>query len=78
MPAELGDEDILAVIVPRAQRAPAPQSIIDWCMPRLAAMKLPRYIAFVDSLPHTASQRVMKYALKKDTTLVQRAWEREA
>ena len=80
VPAPLGDEDILAVVVARSQPAPTPtpQSIIDWCMPRLAAMKLPRYVVFVDSLPHTPSQRVMKYALKKDTTLLTRAWDREA
>ncbi|MES3001532.1 MAG: AMP-binding protein [Pseudomonadota bacterium] len=78
VPAPLGDEDILAVIVARSQPAPTPQSIIEWCAPRLAAMKLPRYIVFADSLPHTPSQRVMKYALKKDPTLIQRAWDREA
>lgn len=78
VPAPLGDEDILAVVVPRSQPAPTPQSIIDWCTPRLAAMKLPRYIVFTESLPHTASQRIMKYALKQDTTLLQRAWDREA
>ena len=78
VPAPLGDEDILAVIVARAQPAPTPQSIIDWCAPRLAAMKLPRYITFVDSLPHTPSQRIMKYALKKDPSLMANAWDREA
>lgn len=78
VPAPLGDEDILAVVVPRSQPAPTPQSIIDWCTPRLAPMKLPRYIAFADSLPHTASQRVMKHALKKDPGLLARAWDREA
>jgi crotonobetaine/carnitine-CoA ligase len=78
VPAPLGDEDILVVVVPRSQPAPSPRSIIDWCAPRLAAMKLPRYIVFADSLPHTPSQRVMKYALKKDATLLARAWDREA
>jgi crotonobetaine/carnitine-CoA ligase len=78
VPAPLGDEDILAVVVPRTQPAPTPQSIIEWCTSRLAPMKLPRYIAFADSLPHTASQRVMKHALKKDASLLARAWDREA
>ncbi|MBU1443825.1 MAG: AMP-binding protein [Gammaproteobacteria bacterium] len=78
VPAPLGDEDILAVVVPRSQPAPTPQSIIDWCAPRLAAMKLPRYIVFAESLPHTPSQRVMKHALKKDATLLTRAWDRES
>lgn len=78
VPAPLGDEDILAVVVPRSRPAPTPQSIIEWCVPRLAAMKLPRYIVFADSLPHTPSQRVMKHALKKDPALLARAWDRES
>jgi crotonobetaine/carnitine-CoA ligase len=79
VPAPLGDEDILAVVVARGQPAPTPQELIAWCMPRLAAMKLPRYVAFAESLPHTASQRVMKHALKKDIpALLQKAWDREA
>lgn len=78
VPAPLGDEDILAVVVPRPGRSPSPQSIIDWCAPRLAAMKLPRYVAFAQEIPHTPSQRVMKHLLKKDASLLARAWDREA
>jgi len=77
VPAELGEEEVLVAIVPRSPPGPSPQSIIEWCAPRLAALKLPRYLVFVDRLPHTASQRVMKFALKKDTSLLQRAWDRE-
>ncbi len=78
VPAPLGDEDILAVLVARTDPPPSPQSIIDWCAARLAAMKVPRYIVFAESLPHTASQRIIKYQLKADPTLLQRAFDREA
>ena len=66
------------MLAPRPGRAPTPQSIIDWCAPRLAAMKLPRYVVFAEQLPHTPSQRVMKHILKKDASLLPRAWDREA
>jgi carnitine-CoA ligase len=78
VPAPLGDEDILVVLVARSPTPPSPQEIVDWCTPRLAAMKLPRYIVFAESLPHTPTQRIAKYVLKQDRTLVARAWDREA
>jgi crotonobetaine/carnitine-CoA ligase len=78
VPAALGDEEILAVLVARSSPPPAPEEIADWCAARLAAMKVPRYIVFAESLPHTPSQRVAKFVLKQDATLVLRAWDREA
>jgi crotonobetaine/carnitine-CoA ligase len=78
VPAPLGDEDILAVLVSRAQPAPSPEAILQWCVPHLAAMKLPRFIVFVDALPHTASERVAKFRLKEDRSLLPRAYDREA
>ena len=78
VPAPLGDEDILAVLVARTDPPPSPASVLAWCAGRLAAMKVPRYVVFVDSLPHTASQRIVKYRLHADSSLLQRAYDREA
>jgi len=79
VPAPLGDEDILAVVVATsATPPPTPQELIDWCGSRLAPMKLPRYIVFREALPHTPSQRVAKFLLKQDRTLLEDAWDREA
>lgn len=61
VPAELGEDEILAVIVARAPLAPA--DLAAWCAARLAAHKLPRYVTFVDALPHTATHRVAKFKL---------------
>jgi len=47
--------------------------ILEWCRGRLAPMKLPRYVVFADSLPHTPSHRVAKHRLKSDATLLGRA-----
>ena len=78
VPAPLGDEDILAVLVARTNPPASPESIVGWCSARLAAIKVPRYVVFVDSLPHTASQRIIKYQVKADPTLLHRAYDREA
>lgn len=78
VPAPLGDEDILVVLVARTNPPPSPACILDWCAERLAAIKVPRYVVFVSALPHTASQRIVKYRLRADPSLLQRAYDREA
>ena len=78
VPAPLGHEDVLAVLVARTDPPPSPEALLAWCSARLAPMKIPRYIVFVGSLPHTASERIVKYRLKADASLLQRAYDREA
>lgn len=76
--AELGDEEIMAVLVAKSQPAPAPEELVAWCADRLAAMKIPRFFVFTDALPHNSSHRVTKFRLKEDASLRRRAWDREA
>ncbi len=37
---------------------------LDWCLARLAYYKAPGYVAFVDALPLTASQKVQRGELR--------------
>lgn len=76
VPSELGEEEIMAVLVPRDEPPPA-EAIVDWCSGRMAAMKIPRFVVFVNALPHTSSHRVEKYRLKQDPSLLARAFDRE-
>jgi carnitine-CoA ligase len=73
VPSELGEEEILIVVVPKPGLTLQPNDIVDWCRARLAPMKVPRYIAFADELPHTPSHRVAKHRLKAQTDLLARA-----
>jgi acyl-CoA synthetase (AMP-forming)/AMP-acid ligase II len=43
-----------------------PRKIIEFCTPRLAAFKLPRYIEYRESFPLTDSQRVQKKVLRAE------------
>jgi crotonobetaine/carnitine-CoA ligase len=70
--AELGEE-ILAVIVARPGASPSADDIARWCGERLSAMKVPRFILFVDELPHTPTHKLAKVALRADPTLKERA-----
>jgi len=60
-------------IVPKPGAAVSAEEIAAWCRARLAAIKLPRYVVFVDALPTTATERVQKFQLRGDKTLLARA-----
>ncbi|MFM2069456.1 MAG: Acyl-CoA synthetase (AMP-forming)/AMP-acid ligase [Pseudomonadota bacterium] len=74
VPSELGEDEVLIAIVKAPQAdALTLDDIAAWCRERLAAVKRPRYLVFVDALPQTPTQRVAKHVLRKDATLLARA-----
>ena len=73
VPSDLGDEEVLIAIVPRTGSNPTPQDIMAHAKAHLSALKLPRYVVIVDSLPHTGSMKIAKFKLKPATELLQRA-----
>jgi crotonobetaine/carnitine-CoA ligase len=73
VPSELGEDEILVAVVARPGASVSARDIADWCRERLAAIKVPRFVAFVESLPVTATQRVQKFQLRADKTLRERA-----
>jgi len=77
VPSELGEDDILVAVVPRAGSALTPEAVADWCRERLAPFKVPRYVLFRDDLPMTPTQRVAKYKLRAEPDLLARAVDLE-
>jgi crotonobetaine/carnitine-CoA ligase len=73
VPAELGEDEILVAIVRKPGHALTAEAVAQWCAERLAPMKVPRYVAFVDALPYTPTHKVAKAVLRNDATLLQRA-----
>ncbi|MBI4192839.1 MAG: AMP-binding protein [Betaproteobacteria bacterium] len=71
--SELGEDDILVVVVPKAGARLTAEDVTSWCAERLAAHKIPRFVVFVDEMPHTPTHKVAKFLLKKDPTLRARA-----
>ena len=66
VPDETRGEEVKAYVQPAAGVAADDaliQSITRHCEANLASFKIPRYIAFVDDIPRTASQKVAKTAL---------------
>ena len=73
VPAELGEDDILVAVVLKPGEKTSAQDIAQWCRERLAPQKVPRYVLFVDELPHTPTAKVLKQVLKADKSLKSRA-----
>ena len=62
--SELGDDEVMVVVVPKPGSAVTPQALRAWCAERLAPHKVPRFVAFVETLPHTPTHKVAKHVLK--------------
>jgi crotonobetaine/carnitine-CoA ligase len=75
VPSELGEEEVLAVVVPRGELEPA--ELVRFCEDRLAGFAIPRYVELVAELPLTANGKVAKAALR-ERGLTERAWDRDA
>ncbi|MEO6986624.1 MAG: AMP-binding protein [Paralcaligenes sp.] len=73
--SELGEEEILVAIVKKAGATLTAQDVRNWCEQRLSAIKIPRFLIFMDSLPYTPTHRIAKFVLKQDLTLRGRAIE---
>jgi crotonobetaine/carnitine-CoA ligase len=71
--SELGEDDILVAVVAKPGAALGAGDIAAWCRERLAPIKVPRYVVFVDALPKTPTHRVEKYKLRTDRGLRDRA-----
>lgn len=64
-----GDEVIACVVarenVPPEGRSDVAASLVQWALDRLAYYKAPGYVAFLDALPVTSSQKIQRGELKK-------------
>ena len=78
VPSPIGEDDILVAVVVRAGMQVTAAEIAEWCRERLAAIKVPRYVVFVDALPHTPTHRVEKFKMRQDKTLLARAADLQA
>jgi crotonobetaine/carnitine-CoA ligase len=73
VPAELGEDEVLLAVVKKTGSTLTEHALAQWCRARLAPFKVPRYVLFVDALPHTPTHRIAKFEMRKDPTLKLRA-----
>jgi acyl-CoA synthetase (AMP-forming)/AMP-acid ligase II len=66
VPDSTRDEEVMACVVLQTKHSKSREtaiSIQDWCLERLAYFKAPGHVAFLDSLPTTATNKVQKAKL---------------
>ncbi len=73
VPAELGEDEILVAVVLKNNEVMSHQDVANWCAQKLSAMKVPRYVIFLDALPYTPTNKIAKAQLRADPTLKDRA-----
>jgi acyl-CoA synthetase (AMP-forming)/AMP-acid ligase II len=64
VPDERWGESVHAVVVPRAGQAVTEAELIHFCRDRLGGFQCPRAVTFQETLPRTATGKVLKRTLK--------------
>lgn len=75
VPAELSEDEIKAVVVPRPGQQIDPAELCAFLVERLPYFMVPRYLDFADALPKTPTQKVHKHLLREAGAV---GWDREA
>ncbi len=65
VPSRKYGEEVGAFIILKDGFDYAPEDIKDFCRGKIARYKIPKYIAFVDEYPMTASGKIQKYKLRE-------------
>jgi acyl-coenzyme A synthetase/AMP-(fatty) acid ligase len=61
----LGDEVFACLVVEGERTEERARQIVGWCLEKVAYYKVPGFIAFVDALPLTSTQKIQRGELKK-------------
>jgi len=64
IPDDAYGEALLAAIVPAAGELPTPEELIEHCRGRIGGYKIPRHFVFLDELPKSAVNKVLKHELR--------------
>jgi long-chain acyl-CoA synthetase len=64
VPHEVHGEEIKAFVLPREGVPVEAEAIVAWCRERMAAYKYPRVVQLVESLPMTATGKILKRELR--------------
>lgn len=76
VPAELGEDEVMAAVVPRPGCEIDPLELVKYCEPRLAYFAVPRYVDIVEELPMTENGKVRKFVLR-DRGVTDATWDLE-
>ena len=78
VPSELGGQEVMVAVVRRPESGITAEELLDYCTGRMPHFAVPRYVRFMDALPRSHAQRVLKLELKGAGTEAPGVWDREA
>src|SRR5205085_1158586 len=78
VPSEVGGQEVMVAAVPRPGEEVAPEALLDYCAGKVSHFAIPRYVRFMDELPRSHAQRVLKKELKAAGVDVPGVWDRES
>ncbi len=76
VPSELGEHDIMVVVVPRPGAELDPAALVAFLEKRMASFMVPRYVDIRPEIPKTETHRVQKTELKRQG-VTPTTWDRE-
>lgn len=65
VPSRKFGEEVGAFVILKPDVTMEPEDVKDYCRGQIARYKIPKYIAFVDAYPMTASGKIQKYKLRE-------------
>ncbi|MHC1727820.1 MAG: AMP-binding protein [Syntrophobacteraceae bacterium] len=65
VPSAKYGEEVCAFVSLKEGFSPSAQDVIDFCRGKIARYKTPKYVAFVDGYPMTASGKIQKFKLRE-------------
>lgn len=77
IPSELGEDEVMALVVPRPGSEIDYPGLIRHCEPRLAYFAVPRFLEALEELPLTPNGKVQKFLLR-ERGITADTWDREA
>lgn len=66
VPSELGEDEVMICVVPRADHRLSVPALIEHCRAGMADFMVPRFVRVMEALPKTPTERVEKYKLRAE------------
>lgn len=76
LPSELGEDEVAVAIKVKTGKELKPEELVSFAETRLAKFAVPRFIRFVDDMPHTENGKIKKTVFR-DQGIVDGIWDRE-
>ena len=76
--SDLSEDDVMVYVVKKPGAALSEAQLVEFCSTTMSYYMVPRYVAFIDALPKTASEKIEKYKLTQMAEAARDTlWDRE-